>query len=137
MARRRASIATISRPLTSQDTAKECPKQRNSVCGRVTLRRPSLCSEIQKWEYVKPNRTNFNSVVELRDIFEQTESRRNSNEDNNNSLRDDQRNNNDTASPDIASQAEDEDRLISAQNSLLELDATKAVEKQSTLWYHG
>ncbi|XP_076669114.1 uncharacterized protein LOC143369266 isoform X2 [Andrena cerasifolii] len=133
VARRRASIATISRPLTSQDTAKEGPKQRNSVCGRVTLRRPSLCSEIQKWEYVKPNRTDFNSVVELRDIFEQTESRRNSNEENNNSLRDDQGNNNDTVNPDVASQAEDEARLISAQNSLLELDVTKTVEKQSTL----
>lgn len=73
-------------------------------------------------------------MVELRDIFEQTESRRNSNEENNNSLRDDQGNNNDTVNPDVASPAGDEDRLISAQDSLLELDVTKTAEKQPTLW---
>lgn len=37
----------------------EVPRQRNSVSGRVTLRRPSLCFETQKWENEKLNRTEF------------------------------------------------------------------------------
>ncbi|CAK9830817.1 Inositol 1,4,5-triphosphate receptor associated 2 [Anthophora retusa] len=131
IARRRASIATISRPLTSQDVIKEAPRQRNSVSGRVTLRRPSLCSEIQRRESDKLNRTDStNSVVELRDIFEHTESRRNSIEENNNLLRIDQSNNVNIVNCDIVNNTDDQDRLISSQNSFLESNVTKTVEKQ-------
>nr|XP_003703860.1 PREDICTED: uncharacterized protein LOC100879678 [Megachile rotundata] len=133
IARRRASIATISRPLSSQDVIKEGPRQRNSVSGRVTLRRPSLCSETQRWESEKLNRTDSsNSVVELRDIFEQTESRRNSVEENNN-LRTDQSNTVDTVNCNIANDVEAEDRMNNKQNSFLESNVTKTVEKQLKL----
>ncbi|XP_076751142.1 uncharacterized protein LOC143423590 [Xylocopa sonorina] len=134
MSRRRASIATISRPLTSQDTIKEVPRQRNSVSGRVTLRRPSLCYETQKWESEKLNRTDsVNSVVELRDIFEHTESRRNSIEENNNLLRIDQSNNVIRVNYDIANNLDDKDRLITKQSIFLESNVTKTVEKQLKL----
>ncbi|CAL7945826.1 unnamed protein product [Xylocopa violacea] len=134
MSRRRASIATISRPLTSQDAIKEVPRQRNSVSGRVTLRRPSLCYETQKWENEKLNRTDsVNSVVELRDIFEHTESRRNSVEENNNLLRIDQSNNVIRMNYDIANNLDDKDRLITKQNTFLESNVTKTVEKQLKL----
>lgn len=85
MARRRASIATISRPIgPGQDATKDGIRQRNSVSGRVTLRRPSFNADAQRWEE-KLNRTeSSNSVVELRQIFEQAESRRGSIEENNN-----------------------------------------------------
>lgn len=57
-------------------------KQRNSVTGRVTVRRPSL-SESQRWEVEKLIRTeSSNSVGELHEIFEHAESRRNSKEEN-------------------------------------------------------
>lgn len=53
----------------------------------TTLRRPSLSSESPKWEIEKLNRTDSsNSATELRGIFEQAESRRNSREENNNML---------------------------------------------------
>ncbi|XP_051159744.1 uncharacterized protein LOC127280640 isoform X4 [Leptopilina boulardi] len=87
MARRRASIAAISRPLGSQQDLKEGTRQRNSVSGRVTLRRPSLNYETQKWENEKLVRTDSSSSIgELREIFEQAESRRNSREENNNNI---------------------------------------------------
>ncbi|XP_043509862.1 uncharacterized protein LOC122528616 isoform X2 [Frieseomelitta varia] len=130
MTRRRASIATISRPLSSQDVIKEIPRQRNSVSGRVNLRRPSLCFETQRWENEKLNRTDANSVVELRDIFEHTESRRNSVEENNNLLRNNQSNIVGNINCDVASNAKDKDRLIVKQNSFLESSVTNTVEKQ-------
>ncbi|XP_043579023.1 inositol 1,4,5-triphosphate receptor associated 2-like isoform X4 [Bombus pyrosoma] len=119
MTRRRASIATISRPLSTQDI-KEIPRQRNSVSGRVNLRRPSLCFETQS----------TNSVVELREIFEHTEPRRNSIEENNNLLRNDQSNNISSMNCNIASNTRDKDRSIIKQNSFLESSVTKTVEKQ-------
>ncbi|KOC66989.1 hypothetical protein WH47_12416, partial [Habropoda laboriosa] len=134
--RRRASIATITRPLTSQDVIKAgfFIMQRNSVSGRVTLRRPSLCSEIQRRENDKLNRTDSaSSVIELRDIFEHTESRRNSIEENNNLLRIDQSNNVNIVNCDIVDNTNDQDRLISSQNSFLESNVTKTVEKQFKL----
>ncbi|OAD53622.1 hypothetical protein WN48_09613, partial [Eufriesea mexicana] len=130
MTRRRASIATISRPLSSQDMIKAISRQRNSVSGRVTLRRPSLCFESQRWENEKLNLTDANSVVELRDIFEHTESRRNSIEENNNLLRNDQSNNLNSTICDIISNIKDKDRLITKQNSFMESSVTKTVEKQ-------
>ncbi|XP_016919035.2 uncharacterized protein LOC108002096 isoform X1 [Apis cerana] len=132
MARRRASIATITRPLCSQDVLKEVPRQRNSVSGRVTLRRPSLCFETQKWENEKLHRTDsVNSVIELRDIFEHTELRRNSIEENNNLLRNDQNNSvYNSINCDITNNVKDKDRLITKQNSFLELNVAKTVEKQ-------
>ncbi|XP_029034093.1 uncharacterized protein LOC114871813 isoform X1 [Osmia bicornis bicornis] len=134
IARRRASIATISRPLSSQDMTKEGPRQRNSVSGRMTLRRPSLCSETQSWESEKLNRTDSsNSVAELRDISEQTESRRNSAEENNNLLRNDQSDITDTINCNIITDVEAEDRMINKQNSFVESDVTKTVEEQLTL----
>ncbi|XP_043579006.1 inositol 1,4,5-triphosphate receptor associated 2-like isoform X2 [Bombus pyrosoma] len=129
MTRRRASIATISRPLSTQDI-KEIPRQRNSVSGRVNLRRPSLCFETQRWENEKLNRTDTNSVVELREIFEHTEPRRNSIEENNNLLRNDQSNNISSMNCNIASNTRDKDRSIIKQNSFLESSVTKTVEKQ-------
>ncbi|XP_043578942.1 inositol 1,4,5-triphosphate receptor associated 2-like isoform X1 [Bombus pyrosoma] len=130
MTRRRASIATISRPLSTQDI-KEIPRQRNSVSGRVNLRRPSLCFETQRWENEKLNRTDStNSVVELREIFEHTEPRRNSIEENNNLLRNDQSNNISSMNCNIASNTRDKDRSIIKQNSFLESSVTKTVEKQ-------
>ncbi|KAJ8674762.1 hypothetical protein QAD02_010548 [Eretmocerus hayati] len=93
MARRRASIATISRPLmgSTQDISKDVPRQRNSVAGRAPtgLRRPSLSSyETPKLEIDKLDRTDSSSsTTELREIFEQAESRRQSREENNNSIR--------------------------------------------------
>ncbi|XP_057340676.1 uncharacterized protein LOC130677824 isoform X2 [Microplitis mediator] len=83
IARRRASIATIFRPIgIGQDVMKDGIKQRNSVAGRVTVRRPSL-SESQRWEVEKLIRTeSSNSVGELQEIFEHAESRRNSKEEN-------------------------------------------------------
>ncbi|XP_036149163.1 uncharacterized protein LOC105830282 [Monomorium pharaonis] len=87
MARRRASVATMSRPMGStQDVTKDIVRQRNSVSGRMmTLRRPSFTSESAKWEIEKLDRTeSSNSINELRDIFEQAESRRSSREENNN-----------------------------------------------------
>ncbi|PBC30927.1 Lymphoid-restricted membrane protein [Apis cerana cerana] len=133
MARRRASIATITRPLCSQD---EVPRQRNSVSGRVTLRRPSLCFETQKWENEKLHRTDsVNSVIELRDIFEHTELRRNSIEENNNLLRNDQNNSvYNSINCDITNNVKDKDRLITKQNSFLELNVAKTVEKQLKSW---
>ncbi|XP_067209273.1 uncharacterized protein [Linepithema humile] len=59
-------------------------RQRNSVSGRMTLRRPSVSSESPKWENEKLDRTDSNSIGELRGIFEQAESRRSSREENNN-----------------------------------------------------
>ncbi|XP_017876151.1 uncharacterized protein LOC108622639 isoform X3 [Ceratina calcarata] len=119
IARRRASIATISRPLTSQDSIKEAPRQRNSVSGRVTLRRPSLCSDTQ---------SSANSVVELRDIFEHIESRRNSIEENNNLLRSDQCSN--LVNYEATNNMEDKNRLIPKKHSFLESNVTKVVEEQ-------
>ncbi|KAL6265416.1 hypothetical protein P5V15_002212 [Pogonomyrmex californicus] len=89
MARRRASVATMSRPMGStQDVIKDTVRQRNSVSGRMTLRRPSFSSESPKWELEKMDRTeSSNSISELRGIFEQAESRRSSREENNNMLR--------------------------------------------------
>ncbi|XP_033216511.1 lymphoid-restricted membrane protein-like isoform X2 [Belonocnema kinseyi] len=83
MARRRASIAAISRPLGSQQDLKEGPRQRNSVSGRVTFRRPSLSHETQKWENEKLVRTDSSSSIgEIREA----EPRRNSREENNNNV---------------------------------------------------
>ncbi|XP_072746042.1 uncharacterized protein [Anoplolepis gracilipes] len=89
MARRRASVATMSRPIGStQDVTKDTIRQRNSVSGRMTLRRPSFNSESPKYEIEKLDRTeSSNSINELRGIFEHTESRRSSKEENNNMLR--------------------------------------------------
>ncbi|XP_012054982.1 PREDICTED: uncharacterized protein LOC105618053 [Atta cephalotes] len=89
MARRRASVATMSRPMgNAQDMTKDTMRQRNSVSGRMTLRRPSFSSESPKWEIEKLHRTeSSNSISELRGIFEQAESRRSSREENNNMLR--------------------------------------------------
>ncbi|XP_071643218.1 uncharacterized protein [Temnothorax longispinosus] len=86
--RRRASVATMSRPMGSmQDVTKEIVRQRNSVSGRMTLRRPSFSSECPK-EIEKLNHTETsNNIGELRGIFEQTESRRSSREENNDVLR--------------------------------------------------
>ncbi|XP_011157813.2 uncharacterized protein LOC105194543 isoform X1 [Solenopsis invicta] len=87
MARRRASVATMSRPMGStQDVTKDIVRQRNSsVSGRMTLRRPSFHSESPKWEIEKLDRAeSSNSINELRGIFEHAESRRNSKEENNN-----------------------------------------------------
>ncbi|KAL0105153.1 hypothetical protein PUN28_016656 [Cardiocondyla obscurior] len=69
-----------------QQDIQEVVRQRNSVSGRMTLRRPSFSSESPKWEMEKLDRTeSSNSIGELRGIFEQAESRRNSREENNNS----------------------------------------------------
>ncbi|XP_031783120.1 uncharacterized protein LOC100680082 isoform X4 [Nasonia vitripennis] len=92
MARRRASIATISRPLmgSNLDITKEPLRHhRNSVSGRVSTRKASLSSEnpAKLLENEKMARTESSgSIVELRDISEQIESRRHSREENNNSL---------------------------------------------------
>ncbi|XP_076279340.1 uncharacterized protein LOC143208642 isoform X2 [Lasioglossum baleicum] len=127
MARRRASIATISRPLTSQDVTKDCPRQRNSsVSGRVTIRKSSWCSEMM-WENDKQARKDSNSVVELRDITEQTESRRNSREENNNLLRHDQVDNIDTINHESVDNINDEDWPSKGSTCLLE---SRIVEKQ-------
>nr|XP_033326161.1 lymphoid-restricted membrane protein-like isoform X1 [Megalopta genalis]XP_033326162.1 lymphoid-restricted membrane protein-like isoform X1 [Megalopta genalis] len=127
MARRRASIATISRPLTSQDVTKDCPRQRNSVAGRVTIRRPSWCSEMI-WENDKQVRKDSsNSVGELRDISEQIESRRSSREENNNLLRHDQVYDIDTMTRDVVDNINDEDRSPSTSTCLLE---SRIIEKQ-------
>ncbi|XP_019699985.1 uncharacterized protein LOC105189740 isoform X4 [Harpegnathos saltator] len=89
MARRRASVATMSRPMGSaQDVIKDTVRQRNSVSGRVTLRRTSLNYESSKWENERLGRTDScSSISELRGIFEHAESRRSSREENNNMLR--------------------------------------------------
>ncbi|XP_011304170.1 uncharacterized protein [Fopius arisanus] len=88
MARRRASIATIFRPIgISQEVTKDNIRQRNSVSGRVTIRRPSFSSESQRFEAEKLTRTDSSSVGELREIFEQAESRCTSREENNNLVR--------------------------------------------------
>ncbi|XP_054005852.1 inositol 1,4,5-triphosphate receptor associated 2-like isoform X2 [Hylaeus anthracinus] len=132
VSRRRASIATFSGPIFTQDVIKEGPRQRNSVSGRVTLitqRRPSLCSDMQRWENEKLNRTDSSSVTELRDISEQIESRRNSLEENNNLLRHDQANNIESVNCDVSNNAENEDRSLSS-SSFLESSMTKHVEKQ-------
>ncbi|XP_076178613.1 uncharacterized protein LOC143152408 isoform X2 [Ptiloglossa arizonensis] len=132
VSRRRASIATISGPIFSQDMIKEGPRQRNSVSGRVSLitqRRPSLCSEMQRWENDKLNRTDSNSVAELRDISEQTESRRNSLEENNNLLRHVQISNTETVNCHVSNNVENEDRP-SSSSSFLESSMTKNVENQ-------
>lgn len=60
------------------------PRQRNSVSGRMTIRRPSLCAESPRFETEKLHRTDSGSAGELRDISEQTESRKGSTEENNN-----------------------------------------------------
>lgn len=75
-----------------------------------------------------------NSVVELRDIFEHTEPRRNSIEENNNLLRNDQSNNISSMNCNIASNTRDKDRSIIKQNSFLESGVTKTVEKQIKSW---
>ncbi|XP_032673235.1 uncharacterized protein LOC116845069 isoform X3 [Odontomachus brunneus] len=63
-------------------------RQRNSVSGRMTLRRPSLNYESSKWENERLGRTDSSSSIsELRGIFEHAESRRSSREENNNMLR--------------------------------------------------
>ncbi|EFN77397.1 hypothetical protein EAI_14528 [Harpegnathos saltator] len=63
-------------------------RQRNSVSGRVTLRRTSLNYESSKWENERLGRTDScSSISELRGIFEHAESRRSSREENNNMLR--------------------------------------------------
>lgn len=70
------------------DAVKDGVRQRNSVSGRVTMRRPSFSAESQRWEVEKLNRAeSSNSVDELREIFEQAESRRTSGEENNNNMR--------------------------------------------------
>ncbi|XP_076245109.1 uncharacterized protein LOC143185757 isoform X2 [Calliopsis andreniformis] len=132
IARRRASIATIPRPLTSQDIIKamDGPRPLNSSYGKI-IRRPSLCSEVPRWEYEKPNRTDFNSIVELRHIFEQMESRRNSVEENNNLPRNNQNSNSDTVN--ITNNVDEADRLSNQPNFFLESNVTKNVEKQFKL----
>ncbi|XP_046599143.1 uncharacterized protein LOC107220650 isoform X8 [Neodiprion lecontei] len=68
-----------------QDNARQ---QRVSISGRMTLRRPSLSYDTQRWDE-KLDRTDSSSssVGELREIFEQAESRRGSKEENNNLIR--------------------------------------------------
>ncbi|XP_048511636.1 uncharacterized protein LOC105691286 isoform X7 [Athalia rosae] len=62
--------------------------QRISVSGRMTLRRPSLGYDTQRWDNEKLDRTDSSSSIgELREIFEQAESRRGSREENNNLIR--------------------------------------------------
>ncbi|XP_029674353.1 uncharacterized protein LOC115242296 isoform X9 [Formica exsecta] len=79
---------TNSRENLSELELQDTIRQRNSVSGRMTLRRPSFNSESPKWEIEKLDRTDSsNSMSELRGIFEQTESRRSSREENNNKLR--------------------------------------------------
>ncbi|XP_011067441.1 PREDICTED: uncharacterized protein LOC105153961 isoform X5 [Acromyrmex echinatior] len=64
VARRRASVATMSRPIGNvQDMTKDTMRQRNSVSGRMTLRRPSFSSESPKWEIEKLHRAELNLVV--------------------------------------------------------------------------
>lgn len=75
-----------------------------------------------------------NCVPELRDIFEHTESRRNSIEENNNLLRIDETNSVNAVNCDVANNTENKDRRITKQNSFLELNVTKAVEKQIKSW---
>jgi hypothetical protein len=48
-----------------QDTV----RQRNSVSGRMTLRRPSLNSESPKWEVEKLNRTEFVTYLFIQIIY--------------------------------------------------------------------
>ncbi|XP_046599141.1 uncharacterized protein LOC107220650 isoform X7 [Neodiprion lecontei] len=93
VSRRRASIATISRPATVNSlqealTKDNARQQRVSISGRMTLRRPSLSYDTQRWDE-KLDRTDSSSssVGELREIFEQAESRRGSKEENNNLIR--------------------------------------------------
>lgn len=81
-----------------------------------------------------PYFSSTNSVVELRDIFEHTEPRRNSIEENNNLLRNDQSNNISSMNCNIASNTRDKDRSIIKQNSFLESSVTKTVEKQIKSW---
>ncbi|XP_078048382.1 uncharacterized protein LOC144475881 isoform X2 [Augochlora pura] len=126
VARRRASIATISRPLTSQDVTKDCARQRNSVAGKVTIRRPSWCSEMI-WENDKQVRKDSNSVGELRDISEQIESRRSSREENNNLLRHDQVYDINIVTRDVVNNINEEDRSPSTSTCLLE---SRIIEKQ-------
>ncbi|XP_050451811.1 uncharacterized protein LOC126851669 isoform X7 [Cataglyphis hispanica] len=78
---------TNSRENLSELELQDTVRQRNSVSGRMTLRRPSFNSESPKWEIEKLDRTDSNSMSELRGIFEQAESRRDSREENNNKLR--------------------------------------------------
>lgn len=74
--------------MTGHDSVKDGVRQRNSVSGRVTLRRPSFTTDFQRWETEKLNRTeSSNSIGELHEIFEQAESRRTSREENNNIMR--------------------------------------------------
>ncbi|XP_029165443.1 uncharacterized protein LOC114936427 isoform X5 [Nylanderia fulva] len=71
-----------------QQDIQDSMRQRNSVSGRMTLRRPSFNSESLKWEVEKLDRTeSSNSISELRGIFEQAEFHRSSREENNNMLR--------------------------------------------------
>ncbi|XP_011345233.2 uncharacterized protein LOC105283844 isoform X2 [Ooceraea biroi] len=77
-----------STPVNNRSSMMDTVRQRNSVSGRMTLRRPSFTSESPKWEVEKLNRTDSsNSIGELRGIFEQAEVRRSSTEENNNMLR--------------------------------------------------
>ncbi|XP_024888676.1 lymphoid-restricted membrane protein-like isoform X2 [Temnothorax curvispinosus] len=77
----------ISRNSILANNRMEIVRQRNSVSGRMTLRRPSFSSECPK-EIEKLNHTETsNNIGELRGIFEQTESRRSSREENNDVLR--------------------------------------------------
>ncbi|XP_043473353.1 centromere-associated protein E-like isoform X2 [Leptopilina heterotoma] len=76
------------RAVPTNNRTMEGTRQRNSVSGRVTLRRPSLNYDTQKWDNDKLFRTDSSSSIgELREIFEQAESRRNSREENNNFIR--------------------------------------------------
>ena len=81
-----------------------------------------------------PHFSSANSVVELRDIFEHTESRRNSVEENNNLLRNNQSSIVGNINCDVASNAKDKDRLIVKQNSFLESSVTNTVEQQLKSW---
>ncbi|XP_066603330.1 repetitive organellar protein-like isoform X2 [Prorops nasuta] len=65
------------------------PRQRNSVSGKVSLRRPSLSSETLKLESDKLDRTGSLS----REQFIETESQQNSHEENNNISRNQKTNN--------------------------------------------
>ncbi|XP_023318263.1 uncharacterized protein LOC106651216 isoform X3 [Trichogramma pretiosum] len=143
MARRRASIATISRPIlgSSQDISKatrllpsylsslDLPRQRNSMIGRAPgLRRPSLCSENLKWENEKLDRTDASSINELREIYEQAESRRQSREENNNSIRTSILN-----LPTVSNEQADEDEILSNIRNDLDLNKADKVEDLNQL----
>ncbi|XP_032453948.1 uncharacterized protein LOC100680082 isoform X14 [Nasonia vitripennis] len=81
--------AEISENLPEEELKEPLRHHRNSVSGRVSTRKASLSSEnpAKLLENEKMARTESSgSIVELRDISEQIESRRHSREENNNSL---------------------------------------------------